>query len=664
VTWLTPITGVILAAAIVPPLILLYFLKLRRRPQPIACTLLWKKAIEDLRANAPFQRLRRSLLLLLQLLAIGLLSFSVMQPQLHAGGRKGGRTILLFDNSSSMTATDVEDAATRLDDAKKRGRERIEALYSGGLFSSGAGETMIITFADAATIASRFSSSKQDLLAAIDRIAPTHGDTRIDEALKLARAYTTEVNPDDPSETIGPPATLEVFSDGRIQDLGDQVLRGESMVYHRVGTEAADNVAVGAIDVARPYDRPTSIEVFAALLNFNRTSVTCDVQLAVDATARAVEEITLPPAEIDASSGALLPGRKSLVFTPFDQPRGAIIEVANLRPDHLEADNAARTVVPPPKRLSVALVPETSYFVRKALEGMALERLELLTIATYESLAEHGGLDAYDVIVFEGVAPPEGKMPAGHYLTFGPTPPVAGLNPFGADAQQIVLDARDDHPLLRFANLDALVVPRSTLLKPSEDVQVIVEGSAGPLIVAVSRGTLQLVHVTFEPGTSNWPLLRSWVTFLFNAVEHLGHLGEGLTERGPSIGEAITARLPSTATDIVLTLPDGAREPVGVTDPALFAWGPIRRAGVYLLSWQVPGAASDDAPRVRAYAVNPDAEREGDIASLEQVTIGQERVSGVAADAAGYTPLWPWAVGFCLAVLMLEWWVYHRKVWV
>ena len=135
-----------------------------------------------------------------------------------------------------------------------------------------------------------------------------------------------------------------MWTDGRIADLDDQVLRGESMKYHRLGSADADNVGLGAIKVDRPYDRPNEVEVFASLINFNQSIVACDVQLSVDVTALAVREIDVPAATIDASTGALVPGRQSLVFTPFDQPRGAVIEVAVLREDDLFVDNVVHEV--------------------------------------------------------------------------------------------------------------------------------------------------------------------------------------------------------------------------------------------------------------------------------------------------------------------------------
>ncbi len=55
-------TGAIASLLAVSALLVLYFLKLRRREMPVSSTILWRKAVQDLQVNAPFQRLRRNLL--------------------------------------------------------------------------------------------------------------------------------------------------------------------------------------------------------------------------------------------------------------------------------------------------------------------------------------------------------------------------------------------------------------------------------------------------------------------------------------------------------------------------------------------------------------------------------------------------------------------------
>ena len=661
-TWLSIPAGLILAAAVIPPLILLYFLKLRRRTQPIACTLLWKKSIEDLRANAPFQRLRKSLLLLLQLIALILLALAIMQPQIQAGRGKGGRTIMLIDNSASMSATDVGENITRLDEAKRRAKERIETLYGRGLFTSSAGDTMVIAFSDRAEVQSRFTDSKPQLLAAIDSIRPTHGESRIGEALTLARAYTTNVDPES-DRPVGEPGALELFSDGRILDLEEQVLRGETLLYYRVGTDAPDNVAITAISIERPYDRPTAVEVFASLANFNETPVTVDVQLSVNDTAVGIEEIEIGAAQEDPAQGVLVPERSNVLFTPFEQPRGSVIEVAIVRPDHLAADNAARLVVPPAKRLQVALVAPKSFLLRTLLEGIpSIERLEVFpSTRRFEALAAEGGLDRYDVVILDDYAPPADLFVPARYLTLGAIPPVEGLNEYGQGENQLVLDLRAQRPIFKFVNLDKLVISKFRLLQPADDVVVLAEGSRSPLLVEVARGGLRVICVPFDPLDSNWPFQRSFVTFIVNAVEYLGQAGEAISESSFKPGEAITTRLPAEATNVEMNLPDGTLEPLQPLDPTQFSWGPIRLSGVHLLTWSQGASGDEDS---RAFAVNVLSEREGELKPAERVFARERDVRVAGQGVSAWTALWPWAIGMCLLVIMLEWWVYHRKAYV
>src|SRR6516162_1874181 len=70
-------------------IIALYFLKLRRRPVRVASTLLWRRSLEDLHVNSLFQRLRRNLLLFLQLLAVALAMLALAGPQMSGSSGQG-----------------------------------------------------------------------------------------------------------------------------------------------------------------------------------------------------------------------------------------------------------------------------------------------------------------------------------------------------------------------------------------------------------------------------------------------------------------------------------------------------------------------------------------------------------------------------------------------
>src|SRR5690606_15632148 len=106
-SFLTPLA--FLGALLAIPILLLYMLRLRRREVTVSSTFLWQQILRDREANTPWQRLRRNLLLFLQLLILALLVFALARPFIVVPSVGAGQIALLLDASASMNATDSAD---------------------------------------------------------------------------------------------------------------------------------------------------------------------------------------------------------------------------------------------------------------------------------------------------------------------------------------------------------------------------------------------------------------------------------------------------------------------------------------------------------------------------------------------------------------------------
>ena len=70
----------LIPAAAAAAILSFYFLKVRRKPVLVPSTFLWRRTIQDHRVNALWQRLRKSILLLLQILAVLLAAVASFGP--------------------------------------------------------------------------------------------------------------------------------------------------------------------------------------------------------------------------------------------------------------------------------------------------------------------------------------------------------------------------------------------------------------------------------------------------------------------------------------------------------------------------------------------------------------------------------------------------------
>src|SRR5229473_4177709 len=85
---------------IIPIILLLYFMKPKRQNRVVGSTLLWQQSLQDLQASRPWQRLRITPLLLLQILAAIVIVLVLTRPATFFSSPIGGDTIIVLQTSA------------------------------------------------------------------------------------------------------------------------------------------------------------------------------------------------------------------------------------------------------------------------------------------------------------------------------------------------------------------------------------------------------------------------------------------------------------------------------------------------------------------------------------------------------------------------------------
>ncbi len=701
--WATPMLAGLVAAIAVPSLVILYFLKLRRIPREVSSTLLWKKSIQDLQANAPFQKLRRNLLLFLQLIILGLILLALAQPRSTASSAGGRKLVILVDRSASMCAVDGDAGRTRLEVAKERAISMVEGLASPSLFeeSEEADEAMVIAFDRSAEIVSQFTSDKQALLSAINGIEQTDAPSSIEEAYRLAQSQRpNRVVIDSGSDGEGTnPVELEgikggdayffhLFSDGKVSDL--DVVRADedtadapSFEYHAVGQSTAVNVGLTALRAERDYEDPTKLSVFVGVQSTDVNPRSVDAELRVGGRVVSVRAVNLDASVIDPQLGTREVSTGGVVFE-LVEPNGVVVEVrlstgfGDAGMDVLETDNVGTLIVPPAKQASVALVTTGSLFLREALTGLSISDLQIMSPAQYEDMREAGETSAIDLFVFDGTLPKASEggvvFDPGRYLVIGDvyTGP-GGVVDQGEGPGTQIINWRRGHPLLRDLTLDAVVLGKSRTIEIPDGSELVslAETTEGPAIVEMSTGDVRAVMVAFDPAFSNWPFDVSFVVFLASSVDYLGtQVGTDVDVNARQLtpGFVLADRVPTDAENIRVRLPDGTMSGEVVAAPdGRIVYGPIHDSGVYRVEWNGSMGASDvedDGKVLRFYAANLLDGPESDVGSAETLGLSNRVVS--ASSQGEITRLkewWPWLLLGALGVMMVEWWIYNKKVY-
>ncbi len=629
---LNPLALLLLALAI--PIIVLYMLRLRRREVVVSSRMLWTRILQDKQANAPWQRLQRNLLLVLQLILLALLVFALARPFVEVATAARGNIIVLLDSSASMQATDVPP--NRFAAAKQQISDIIDSMGAGDRIT-------LISVASSSRVLANAAEDKAALHAALSNATVSNGSTNMADGLRLAASVARQAQD----------STVVIVSDGAVGDLSKLPPVQATVRYIPVGGSngSDNNQAITALAVR---DGPNGPEALVSIANFASINASGILTVSVDGQLWASKQLQLAP------------GQRSSV-TVDQLPRTAQIVTARIvTKDNLAADDIAYALHTNAKPSKALLISDGNLFIEKSMSLLPNIQLDKVKPADFHSA------DGYDLVIYDSGVP---VFPANintSLLIFNPAPSITPPNPNGeAEAKAAAafnvksrLDfpqvgaVQVNDPIMRYVDLSTVQISTARkMLLPDWAKPLVLDRDGNPLIFAGNLEGRRIGVFTFDLHNSTLPLLVAYPVLVSNLVGYLTASQNAGADLPPSLnpGEPISVPLQPDANRVTLTRPDGSSVdlPFGGSQ-AVYA--DTDASGVYSVQ-QFGSNGALGQPTL--YSVNLFDEQESNIKPQPTLSIAGQPASA-ASGATSEREFWPLIITVALLLAIVEWWIYFR----
>ena len=619
--------------AFLPIVVLLHFLKLRRQRHVVPSVMLWLEAIEDMKANVPFQRLRNSLLLPLQILFLLIVVGGVARPALRQLGGLSEQSIVIIDTSASMGATDL--GGTRLDAAKAEALKLINQLGA-------AGQMMIMdTSGPRHNIRQAFTSDTEKLRQAIENLSVVHTPTPLKAVFDSVAVYASV-----PGAQVAqnPDAVGVVFISDNFGTLPNSA---NPIQLQKIGLgNRSENIAIVQFSVTRALTPPNRYQVLVGVQSFADTPKEFQVRLGIEGKSFFEDEsVILPPKETT-----------SILFFLEDDERfyGQVVTARLDIDDDLPVDNVASAILHPPPTWKVLLVSD-----RNQPPLSAILKTDPHVILNQVQTSDYHGTGGNDILIFDQFVPD--PLPEGNVVFLNP---IGGL-PFMPTQESSqptqVIGQHPTHEVMRDVSLIDLEVKASLRVQLPLWGIPLIETNQTPLIWLGEQDNQKVVVFGFDPfdlDVSNFATsIPSAPILMSQFLEWLGAATSPIQRDLVKTGEPVKIYLEhiSAVERITVQTPDDDVQELQARDSRI-VFTDTTKVGIYTVF-------VDGEPFGR-FAANLLSPEESDLSPPQLVddpntAAGTERVQSNLP--AVNQEIWGYAAFLALLLLIVEWWVYHQN---